>query len=111
MVGDVQGVQILTQTRPLVANSVDLQWTAPMESKEGSVFLKVASNSANGDLSPAGDAINTLEVSIPLGTDTMTQFVPVVLDSRGKNNSHFTSELALTNRGPDPGHAQLHLYG
>ena len=102
MVGDVQGVQILTQTRPLVANSVDLQWTAPMESKEGSVFLKVASNSANGDLSPAGDAINTLEVSIPLGTDTMTQFVPVVLDSRGKNNSHFTSELALTNRGPDP---------
>ena len=34
--------------------------------------------------------------------DTMTQFVPVVLDSRGKRNSHFTSELALTNRGPDP---------
>ncbi len=33
--------------------------------------------------------------------DTMTQFVPVVLDSRGKNNSHFTSELALTNRGSD----------
>ena len=31
--------------------------------------------------------------------DTMTQFVPVVLDLRGKNNSHFTSELALTNRG------------
>ncbi len=31
----------------------------------------------------------------------MTQFVPVVLDSRGKNNSHFTSELALTNRGSD----------
>ena len=34
--------------------------------------------------------------------DTMTQFVPVVLDSRGKNNSHFTSELALTNRSSDP---------
>ena len=33
---------------------------------------------------------------------TMTQFVPVVLDSRGKNNSHFTSELALTNRSSDP---------
>ena len=32
----------------------------------------------------------------------MTTFVPVVLDSRGKNNSHFTSELTLTNRGPDP---------
>ena len=31
----------------------------------------------------------------------MTQFVPVVLDSRGKNNSHFTSELALTNRGSE----------
>ena len=33
--------------------------------------------------------------------DTMTTFVPVVLDSRGKSNSHFTSELALTNRGSD----------
>ena len=33
--------------------------------------------------------------------DTMTTFVPVVLDSRGKSNSHFTSELALTNRGMD----------
>ena len=33
--------------------------------------------------------------------DTMTQFVPVVLDSRGKNNSHFTSELALTNRSSE----------
>ena len=29
-------------------------------------------------------------------------FVPVVLDSRGKSNSHFTSELALTNRGSEP---------
>ena len=33
--------------------------------------------------------------------DTMTSFVPVVLDSRGKSNSHFTSELALTNRGSE----------
>ena len=33
--------------------------------------------------------------------DTTTTFVPVVLDSTGKNNSHFTSELALTNRGMD----------
>ena len=102
MVDDVQGVQILTQTRPLVANSVDFQWTSPMEPIEGSVTLKVASNSANGDSSPLGDAINTLEVSIPLGTDTLTTFIPVVLDLRGKSNSHFTSELALTNRGPDP---------
>ena len=98
---DARGVQILTQTRPLVANSVDFQWTAPMEPKEDSVFLKVASNSANGDSSPLGDAINTLNVSIPLGTDTLTSFVPVVLDLRGKRDSHFTSELALTNRGPE----------
>ena len=33
--------------------------------------------------------------------DTVSRFVPVVLDSRGKNNSHFTSELALTNRGSE----------
>ena len=65
IVDDVQGVQILTQTSPLAANSVDFQWTAPMEPEEGSVILKVASNSANGNFSPTGDAINTLEVSIP----------------------------------------------
>ena len=35
------------------------------------------------------------------GADMMTTFVPVVLDSRGKSNSHFTSELALTNRGSE----------
>ena len=33
--------------------------------------------------------------------DAMTRFVPVVLDSRGKSNSHFTSELTLTNRGSE----------
>ena len=33
--------------------------------------------------------------------NTGTIFLPVVLDSRGKSNSHFTSELALTNRGSD----------
>ena len=90
-------MQILTHARPLVANSVDFQWTAPMVPGGGSVLLKVATNSANGDSSPRGDAINTLEASIP--PDAMTTFVPVVLDSTGKNNSHFTSELALTNRG------------
>ena len=101
MVDDVQGVQILTQTSPLVANSVDFQWTAPTEPIEGSVILKVASNSANGNFSPTGDAINTLEVSIPPGMDTMTTFVPVVLKAAGLNNSFFTSELTLTNRGPE----------
>ena len=43
-----------------------------------------------GDVSTPPDAMTT-----------MTTFVPVVLDSTGKNNSHFTSELALTNRGSD----------
>ena len=35
------------------------------------------------------------------GTDTMTTFVPVVLSAGGKSNSHFTSELALANRGSE----------
>ena len=37
----------------------------------------------------------------PIEMDVMTTFVPVVLDSSGRNNSHFTSELALTNRGSE----------
>ena len=65
IVDDVQGVQILTQTSPLVTNSVDFQWLAPWEPKEESVIFKVASNSANSNFSPTGDAINELEVSIP----------------------------------------------
>ena len=65
LVDDVQGVQILTQTSPLVTNSVDFQWLAPWEPKEESVIFKVASNSANSNFSPTGDAINELEVSIP----------------------------------------------
>ena len=43
-----------------------------------------------GDVSTPPDAMRT-----------MTTFVPVVLDARGRSNSHFTSELALTNRGSD----------
>ena len=38
---------------------------------------------------------------LPAEMDMMTTFVPVVLDLRGKSDSHFTSELALTNRGAD----------
>ena len=38
-------------------------------------------------------------------------FVPVVLSAAGKYASHFTSELALTNRDSDAGHSQLHLHG
>ena len=62
-----------------------------------------------------GQVVRTDGVTIPVniivgsgfygrapGTDMMTTFVPVVLDSRGKSNSHFTSELALTNRGSEP---------
>ena len=33
--------------------------------------------------------------------DTVTQFVPVILSAGGKNDSFFTSELALANRGSD----------
>ena len=38
---------------------------------------------------------------VPTEMDMMTTFVPVVLSSAGKNNSFFTSELTLTNRGSD----------
>ena len=54
LVDDIQGVQILTQTSPLVANSVDFQWTAPMEPEEGSVILKVAVQFRQRQLLPDG---------------------------------------------------------
>ena len=66
IVDKVEGVQILTQTSPLDAGTFEFQWTAPMEPKERSVTFKVASNSSNNNSAPTGDAINTLEVSIPV---------------------------------------------
>ena len=66
IVDEVEGMQILTQTSPLDAGTVDFQWTAPLEPKERSVMLKVASNSSNDNSAPTGDAINTLETSIPV---------------------------------------------
>ncbi len=97
---DGQEVQILTHTRPLVSNAVDFRWTAPTE-HTGEVVLKVTTNSANGDALPTGDAINTKEVVIQPESMTQFRFIPVVLDLRGLSNSHFTSELALTNRGSE----------
>ena len=66
IVDEVEEVQILTQTSPLDTGAVDFQWTAPMEPKEKSVTVKVASNSSNDNAAPTGDAINTLEALIPV---------------------------------------------
>ncbi len=57
--------------------------------------------SLGGRLVPVNFIVGSGFYTRSLTPDTMTRFVPVVLDSRGKNNSHFTSELALTNRGSD----------
>ena len=59
------GIQFLVHSSPLSTGMVDFQWTAPLDPKENSVVLKVASNSANGNFAPTGDQINTLQVIIP----------------------------------------------
>ena len=66
IVDEVEGVQILTHTSRLEAGIVDFQWTAPINANERRVILKVASNSANRNGLSTGDAINTLDVSIPV---------------------------------------------
>ncbi len=67
VVDEVRDVQILTQAGPLESGTIDFRWTAPMEPKEESVTLMVASNSSNANSAPTGDAINQREVSIPMG--------------------------------------------
>ena len=42
---------------------------------------------------------------------TGSLFVPVILSSAGQNQSFFTSELTLTNRGEEEVQARLHLHG
>ena len=74
IVDEVEGVQILMHAHHLLDGIVDFQWTAPMDPKERRVTLKVASNSANNNGSPTGDAINTLDVSIPAGMTERLHF-------------------------------------
>ena len=93
VVDELEGVQILTQTSPLEAGTVDFQWTAPVEPKEGSVIFSVASNSSNANSSPTGDAINELEVSIPEGMTEKLYFAQFA------NGGGLVSQINLTTLG------------
>ena len=94
IVDDVEGVQILTQASPLDAGTVDFQWTAPMEPKEKSVTIKVASNSSNDNSAPTGDAINTLEASIPVELTEKLYFAQFA------NGGGLVSRITLLTVGP-----------
>ncbi len=91
IVDEVDGVQILTHADHLEAGMVDFQWTAPMDPKEKSVTFKVASNSADGDHNPTGDAINTLNVAIPVELTERLYFAQFA------NGTGVTSQVTLLN--------------
>ena len=98
---DEAGPQILTHTSNLESGMVDFQWTAPMDPKEKSVTLKVASNSADGNGRPTGDAINTLNVSIPTDSEINVPS-PVELTERlhfaqFANGAGIVSQITLLN--------------
>lgn len=101
IVDEVEGLQILTHTDLLEAGMVDFQWTAPMDPKEKQVALKVAANSANHNHQPSGDAINTLDASIPLD-DAFDVSDPVELTERlyfaqFANGAGIISQISLLN--------------
>ncbi len=103
IVVEVAGRQILTHTDLLEAGMVDFQWTAPMDLKENRVMLRVASNSADGNDRPTGDAINTLNVSIPVDS-TFDVSTPVELTERlyfaqFANGTGVISQVTLLNVG------------
>ena len=98
---DGAGPQILTHTNNLDAGMVDFQWTAPMDPKEKSVTFRVASNSADGDGRPTGDAINTLTASIPTDSEIDVP-MPVELTERlhfaqFANGAGIVSQISLLN--------------
>ena len=95
IVDEVEEVQILTQTSPLNAGTVEFQWTAPMEPKERSVTFKVASNSSNNNSAPTGDAINTLEASIPVELTKKLYFAQFA------NGGGLISQISLLTPGPE----------
>ena len=57
-------------------------------------------------LTPAGTALSADLFTVTVGGTGSRLFVPVLLTSAGRNNSYFTSELTLTNRGSEA--ATLH---
>ena len=95
IVDEVEGVQILTQTSPLETGIVEFQWTAPMEPKERSVTFNVASNSSNNNSAPTGDAINTLEVSIPVELTEKLYFAQFA------NGDGLISQITLLSAGSE----------
>ncbi len=108
MVVEVNGLPVLTHTDVLEAGMVDFQWTAPTDPKENKVALRVASNSADGNDRPTGDAINTLNVSIPLDTrfDVSMPDVPMPVElterlhfAQFANGAGITSQVTLLNVG------------
>lgn len=95
------GRQILTHTDSLESGMVDFQWTAPMEPKDESVTFRVASNSADGDGRSTGDAINTLNVSIPTDSEINVP-MPVELTEKlhfaqFANGAGIISQISLLN--------------
>ncbi|MDE2926129.1 MAG: hypothetical protein OXT71_07000 [Acidobacteriota bacterium] len=112
---DGAGPQILTHTNNLDAGMVDFQWTAPMDPKETSVTLRVASNSADGNDRPTGDAINTLDVSIPTDSEINVPS-PVELTERlhfaqFANGAGIVSQISLLNGIGEAVNAKLELRG
>ena len=106
VVDEVEGVQILTHAHHLLAGIVDFQWTAPMDPKERRVTLKVASNSSNDNRSPTGDAINTLDVSIPVALTERLHFAQFA------NGAGLISQITLLTVGfGEEVNARLELRG
>ena len=104
-----QGVQVLTHTNPLITGTIDFQWTAPIDPKEGSVILKVASNSANGNLSPTGDAINELQMAIPQQMEF--ELTEKLFFAQFGNGAGLKSQISLITLGfEDAVNAKLELF-
>ena len=95
IVDEVESVQLLTQTSPLEGGIVEFQWTAPMDPKEKGVTFKVASNSSNNNSAPTGDAINTLETSIPVELTEKLYFAQFA------NGGGLISQISLLSGGSE----------
>jgi hypothetical protein len=77
--------------------------SATSGSGNGSVTYAVAANHdaapRSGTLTIAGQTFTVTQTAAQPGTGGTTLFVPIVLSTAGLNNSFFTSELMLCNRG------------
>jgi hypothetical protein len=84
------GIQWIEHTQPSLTNTITVQWTAPAAGS-GNVHLYVSANATNGDNTPRGDHIYTIDYVLTPVSNATTG-IPVITSIANATNGATTLE-------------------